>query len=234
MTIDRDAPDHAGGRAGGLTMNDGGETAPDGARLRLTFEAFCSTHERAWTAFARTQVGAHGDAAAQVVRRTRDHLRRNWPLALRQEVPAAYAWRLLKEHLATWLAAQSEPAVLQTAAMDAVIGRFCHRAGLRPQTLSEQLGLLGAILDLPERQRDTVVLAYCLGLDDDEAAEYLGIQAATLRSHRRQARRRIARAVGRPDFAVPGPTPPDFAAPGREAPGREAPGREAPGPEEAL
>ncbi|MQS16946.1 sigma-70 family RNA polymerase sigma factor [Streptomyces kaniharaensis] len=204
MTIDRDAPAQTSGRGGGRTMNDGGGTAPDGARLRITFDAFCSTHERAWTAFARTQVGAHGDAAALVVRRTKDHLLHNWPLALRQEAPAAYAWRLLKEHLAAWLAAQSEAAVLQTAAMDAAIGRFCHRAGLRPQTLSEQLALLGAILDLPERQRDTVVLAYCLGLDDDQAAGYLGITPATLRSHRCQARRRIARATGRLDFATPG------------------------------
>lgn len=172
-----------------------------GARLRLTFDAFCGAHEPAWLAFARTQVGAQGDAAVLVVRRTREHLHRNWALALRQEVPAAYAWRLLKEHLAAWLAAQGEPAAVQTAAMDAAIGRFCHRAGLRPQTLAEQFALLGAILALPERQRDAVVLAYCLGLADDAAAEYLGVPPATLRAHRRQAHRRIARAVGRPDFA---------------------------------
>ncbi|MEV7026742.1 sigma factor-like helix-turn-helix DNA-binding protein [Kitasatospora sp. NPDC093558] len=172
-----------------------------GARLRLTFDAFCGTHEPAWTAFARTQVGPRGDAAALVVRRTREHLHHNWAFALRQEVPAAYAWRLLKEHLAAWLAAQGEPAAVQTAAMDAAIGAFCRRAGLRPQTLADQLALLGAILALPERQRDAVVLAHCLGLADAEAAEYLGIPPATLRAHRRQAHRRIARAVGRPDFA---------------------------------
>ncbi|MGW2250088.1 sigma factor-like helix-turn-helix DNA-binding protein [Kitasatospora sp. NPDC001660] len=176
-------------------------TVNRGARLRLAFDAFCGTHEPAWTAFARTQVGPHGDAAALVVRRTREHLHRTWAIALRQEVPAAYAWRLLKEHLAAWLATQAEPAAVQTAAMDAAIDRFCHRAGLRPQTLAEQLALLGAVLDLPERHRDAVVLAYCLGLADGEAAEYLGIPPATLRAHRRQARRRIARAVARPDFA---------------------------------
>ncbi|MFE9426526.1 sigma factor-like helix-turn-helix DNA-binding protein [Kitasatospora sp. NPDC006697] len=201
MTIDRDAPARTGSGVGRRTMNDNSGFAPDGARLKLTFDAFCRTHERAWTGFARTQVGTGQDSAALVVGAMKEHLRGNWALALRQEIPAAYAWRLLKEHIATWLAAQSQPAALQTAAMDAVIGHFCRQARWSLENLPEQIGLLTAILDLPERQRDIMVLSYCLDLDDDEAAAFLGTPAATLRSNRRHARRRLARAIGRPDLA---------------------------------
>ncbi|WP_159425194.1 sigma factor-like helix-turn-helix DNA-binding protein [Streptomyces sp. TLI_053] len=180
-------------------MND--SSAPDGARLRLTYEAFCRTHERAWRGFARTQVGAHQDAAELVVADMKRHLHRNWELALRQEIPAAYAWRLLKEHIGSWLDTQAQPTAVQTAALDAVISGFCRRAQWSLENLPEQLGLLSAILALPERQRDIVVLTYCLDLDDDEAAAYLSTPATTLRSNRRHARRRLATAIGRPDLA---------------------------------
>ncbi|MEV6977574.1 sigma factor-like helix-turn-helix DNA-binding protein [Kitasatospora sp. NPDC093806] len=180
-------------------MND--SSAPDGARLRLTFEAFCDIHERAWAGFARTQVGAHHAAAELVVADMKQHLLRNWAFALRQEIPAAYAWRLLKEHIGSWLDTQSQPAAVQTAAMDAVIADFCRRARWSLENLPEQIGLLSAILGLPERQRDIMILTHCLDLDDDEAAAYLGTPTATLRSNRRHARRRLAAAIGRPDLA---------------------------------
>ncbi|GAA1274237.1 hypothetical protein GCM10009665_72220 [Kitasatospora nipponensis] len=218
-------------------MGDNSEAAPEGSRLRVTFEAFCATHERAWLGFARTQVGDEQDTAV-VVEVMKGHLLRNWAIALRQEIPAAYAWRLLKEHLAAWLAAAGRPgpALVQTAAFDAAI-RNLHAearsalatpAGLaappgppgppaRPDIaappgspalpdldrLPEQLGLFSAILELPERQHDVVVLKYCLELDDEKIAEYLGTQLPSLRSTLRHARRRLARSLGLPDLTEP-------------------------------
>ncbi|TQF01812.1 hypothetical protein E6W39_05510 [Kitasatospora acidiphila] len=183
-------------------MNEGNGTASDGARLRLTFEAFRDLNDRVWTGYARTQVGDHGGAARLVVQDMAEHLRQNWQLALRQEVPAAYAWRLLKEHVAAWLAAQSRPVVVQTVALDAVLDRFCQRARLGSADLpDERIALLAAILELSERQLDTMILTYCLDQDDTATAGYLGTPAATLRSYRRHARRRLARAVGRPELA---------------------------------
>ncbi|WP_316521197.1 RNA polymerase sigma factor [Kitasatospora brasiliensis] len=181
-------------------MNDTNGTT-GGARLTLTFDAFCATHERAWANFVRTQVGHRDDGPELVVAATKEHLHRNWALALRQEIPAAYAWRLLKEHLAHWRAAQSEPIAVQTAAMDAVIDHFRHQARISLETLPERIGLMTAILDLPEKQYDCVILRYCLDLDDQEAAAYLGTSVATYRSNLRHARRRLARAIGRPDLA---------------------------------
>jgi RNA polymerase sigma-70 factor (ECF subfamily) len=167
----------------------------------LTFEAFGGLHDRVWLGFARTQVGGQGDAAHLVVQAMVEHLQQNWQLALRQEDTAAYAWRLLKEHIAVWLAAQSQPVIVQTTALDEVIDWFCHRARLGPVDLPERIALLAAILELPERQRDTMILTYCLDQDDSATAGYLGTPAAMLRSQRRQARRRLARAIGRLELA---------------------------------
>ncbi|WP_051969217.1 sigma factor-like helix-turn-helix DNA-binding protein [Kitasatospora azatica] len=200
MTINRDEPPSTGG-VGGRTMNDTNEAAPDGARLKLTYDAFCATHEGAWSRFVCTQVGERDGAPALVVAAAKDHLHRNWAIALRQEIPAAYAWRLLKEHLAAWLATQSQPVVLQTAALDAVIDHFGCQARLSLETLPEKSGLMTAILELPERQHDSVVLKYCLDMDDQEVADYLGTSLPTLRSNLRHARRRLARAIGGPDLA---------------------------------
>ncbi|MFB7664872.1 sigma factor-like helix-turn-helix DNA-binding protein [Kitasatospora sp. NPDC056138] len=202
MAFDSDAPPGSGGHPAEEGVHGCGGAALEGFRLRVTFEAFCVTHQCAWTGFARTQVGSEQDAAA-VVDAMKEHLARNWALALRQEILAAYAWRLLKEHIADWLAAAGDlrPALVQTAAFDAVVHHFRHRARIGPESLPEQIGLFTAILELPERQHDVVVLKYCLDLDDEKIAEYLGTPLATLRSNLRHARRRLARTLGRPDLA---------------------------------
>ncbi|MFD7450399.1 sigma factor-like helix-turn-helix DNA-binding protein [Kitasatospora sp. NPDC059827] len=181
-------------------MNDASGTT-SGGREALTFDAFCATHERAWLGFVRTQVGHRDGGPELVVAATKEHLRRNWALALRQEIPAAYAWRLLKEHLAAWRAAQAEPVAVQTVAIDAVIDHFRRQARISLETLPERIGLMTAILELPERQHDSVVLRYCLDLDEEQVADFLGTPVATLRSNLRHARRRLATAIGRPELA---------------------------------
>ncbi|WP_181970574.1 sigma factor-like helix-turn-helix DNA-binding protein [Kitasatospora xanthocidica] len=199
MLINRDEPPSTSGRRGSRTMNDTSGSTP--GRLTLTFDAFCATHERAWTRFVRTQIGHRDGGPELIVAATKNHLQRNWAIALRQEIPAAYAWRLLKEHLAAWRAAQSEPVAVQTAALDAVIDHFRHQARISLENLPERIGLMTAILDLPEKQHDSVVLRYCLDLDDQQAADFLGTPVSTYRSNLRHARRRLARAIGRPDLA---------------------------------
>ncbi|WP_308251465.1 RNA polymerase sigma factor [Streptomyces albireticuli] len=45
---------------------------------------------------------------------------------------------------------------------------------------------------LPERQYDVIVLRYVLGYPTSRVAEIMGISPATVRSHVRGARRRLA------------------------------------------
>lgn len=185
-------------------MGENGEARPADARLQLTLEAFCETHEGAWQAFARTQVGGEQDAVA-VVERMKAHLERNWTLALRQEIPAAYAWRLLKEHVAGWMlqTGRRQPALLETAAFDSVIRSFRGRTWASLGGLPEELGVYHALLGLPERQHDVVVLKYVLDMDEEEIAQYLGRPAAAVRSHLRNARRSLSRSLDLPEPGEP-------------------------------
>jgi RNA polymerase sigma-70 factor (ECF subfamily) len=77
---------------------DPGRPRPD-RRLLLTFEAFRTTHQQEWLRYARLRAGSPAQAL-QAVDATCRHLAANWPQALRQPSVAAYAWQVLKEHLA--------------------------------------------------------------------------------------------------------------------------------------
>ncbi|ARZ66683.1 hypothetical protein SMD11_1018 [Streptomyces albireticuli] len=77
---------------------------------------------------------------------------------------------------------------METAAFTAV--RDATRTRL--QALESRLGLYAAITRLPERQYDVIVLRYILGYPATRVAEIMGISPATVRSHARGARRRLA------------------------------------------
>ncbi|WP_280694656.1 sigma-70 family RNA polymerase sigma factor [Kitasatospora sp. GAS204B] len=174
-------------------MDSTGEGAAN-ARLWLSYQVFCEVHGRAWLAFARTTIGNRADAELVVAAMTAE-LARQWPHALRHQVPAAYAWRLLKSHLNDWAWNQDQVAVEATT-FAVVIDRFKELAGDSLRSEADQVGLYGAILALPDRQRDVVILRYVLDLDDPEIAAYLDRPVETVRSNLRHARERLARRLG--------------------------------------
>src|ERR1700760_3906254 len=71
--------------------------------LRLTFDAFCGTHERAWIGIARARLPEE-TAALEAVQRMKDRLWRHWGRLLREKVPAFHAWALIKEEVGAALA----------------------------------------------------------------------------------------------------------------------------------
>ncbi|WP_329571652.1 RNA polymerase sigma factor [Kitasatospora sp. NBC_01266] len=174
-------------------MDDTGEN-PANARLRLSYQVFCELHSRAWLAFARTRIGNRADAEMVVAAMTAE-LALQWQHALRHPVPAAYAWRLLKSQLNEWDWNQDELTVEATT-FAVVINRFKELAGDSLRSEADQVGLYSAILALPDRQRDVVILRYVLDLDDQEIAAYLDRPVETVRSNLRHARERLARRLG--------------------------------------
>ncbi|MGF1432379.1 RNA polymerase sigma factor [Kitasatospora sp. LaBMicrA B282] len=191
MTIDKGG--RTPGRPGGPAVDGTGED-PVNARLWLSYQVFCELHGRAWLAFARTRVGNQADAELVVAAMTAE-LARQWPHALRHPVPAAYAWRLLKSQLHDWVWPLDQVEVEATT-FTAVIGRFKELAGDSLRSEADQVGLYGAILALPDRQRDVVILRYVLDLDDLEIAAYLDRPVETVRANLRHARERLARGLG--------------------------------------
>ncbi|MEU9046048.1 MULTISPECIES: sigma-70 family RNA polymerase sigma factor [unclassified Kitasatospora] len=199
MTIDRGAP--VRGYRGGAAVDCAGGNGPErgvggdlGLSLDLTYAAFCETHEPAWHALALTRIGSQADAAL-VVKVVKADLARCWPQVLRFEEPAAYAWRLANRQVSDWVAAE-EPVEVEAVTFAAVINAFKQVANGLLHSEADEVRLYAAILELPDRQRDVVILRYLLGLHVKVIAAYLGGPVATVHSNLRHARERLARRLG--------------------------------------
>ncbi|MEZ7003040.1 sigma-70 family RNA polymerase sigma factor [Streptomyces sp. SCSIO 75703] len=162
-------------------------------RLALTFDAFHAYHRKLWMRYAHTQVGS-STSAETVVDHACARLKADWPTVLLQESVPRYAWMVLKEEVHGWLAERGlEPQVGDAAFLTALQKLLLHEMRDELRVISQEIGLYAAISTLPERRYDVIVLRFLLGMDDEEVAECLGIDTATVRSHIRHARRSLAR-----------------------------------------
>ncbi|WP_202451508.1 sigma-70 family RNA polymerase sigma factor [Streptomyces sp. SID4948] len=167
--------------------------------LRLTFDAFCKTHERAWIGIARARLRDEA-TALDAVERMKHRLWQHWGRLLREKIPAFHAWALVKEEIGASLAertvagGQLPP---QGPVPDWVV--LMRRAAERAQHLAEAPGsheeLYAAVGGLSERRHDVLVLRYLLGLPDSVIAEYLDTTEANVRSTARQALDRLSLAL---------------------------------------
>ncbi|MEU8510435.1 sigma-70 family RNA polymerase sigma factor [Kitasatospora sp. NPDC048722] len=163
-------------------------------RMGLAYSAFCETHEPAWHALALTRIGNRADVTL-VVEAVKEDLARCWPQVLRFEEPAAYAWRLANRHIADWVAGE-EPVAVEAVTFAAVIGAFKQVANGLLHNEADEVRLYAAILELPDRQRDVIILRYLLGLHVKVIGAYLDRPVATVHSNLRHARERLARRLG--------------------------------------
>ncbi|MER7674143.1 sigma-70 family RNA polymerase sigma factor [Kitasatospora sp. NPDC096128] len=181
------------------------ETAPAGraeSTLRLSYDAFCQTHSPAWVGLARARL--HDDVRVlHTVERMKEQLWRQWPLALRHRVPAAFAWTLIKsaveDAVAEVITQTGRPPGSPLADRAEAIRHFAAQARVSLEELSEHEDLYQAILRLAERQYDIVVLRYLLGLRDSLIAEHLDISESNVRTTAHQAVRKLRRLLGAKD-----------------------------------
>ncbi|MFF8771832.1 RNA polymerase sigma factor [Kitasatospora sp. NPDC015120] len=171
-----------------------------GDRDRLTFDAFCDTHGKAWLGFARARL--RDDAVAHaVVELAKVRVWEGWTRILREKIPPFHAWAILKEEIGASLAGMmmnGEPLPTQTSVPAWV--RAVRTAAERAQHLTDTEGsdeqLYAALRRLSERRHDVIVLRYLLGLPDDRIADYLGTTQAGVRSTVGQALDRLAASLG--------------------------------------
>ncbi|RKN69916.1 sigma-70 family RNA polymerase sigma factor [Streptomyces klenkii] len=160
--------------------------------LPADFVAFFSLLHRPYLRYAHLQLDSEPDAE-WVVEEVFSQLALAWGEVRRHPNPAAYALAALKEKITKLLAARRRgaTALVETAAFAAV--REASRARLEVlDVLESRLGVYGAINRLPDRQYDVVLLRYVLGYPAHRVAAIMGITPATVRSHVRGARRRLA------------------------------------------
>jgi RNA polymerase sigma factor (sigma-70 family) len=153
------------------------------------FEAFCRMHYPAYLAWASTYLNNEVDAE-NAVDSALEALLRIWPEVLRTESPAAYAWKLMKFHTVSLAKTRGR----HDALIDSAFETIALREAVDPVgQLEETINLFQAIKELPERQRDVVVLIYLHGHSIHDAAYHLGIAPATARHIDLQARRAMQR-----------------------------------------
>ncbi|MEU6476647.1 sigma-70 family RNA polymerase sigma factor [Streptomyces sp. NPDC047017] len=161
--------------------------------MALTFGAFHAYHRKLWMRYAHTQVGSRR-AAESVVDAACARLKATWPHVLLQESVPRYAWMVLKEEVQRWLDDRGiSPQVGDAAMLTAIQKLLMYEMRDELHVISQEIGLYTAISALPERRYDVIVLRFLLGKDEEQVAEYLGIDTATVRSHIRHARRSLAK-----------------------------------------
>ncbi|PWI44193.1 sigma factor-like helix-turn-helix DNA-binding protein [Streptomyces sp. ICBB 8177] len=176
---------------GRVAVRDAGAAAD--ARLRMTFEAFCRTHERAWLGLADVRLGNRADAEL-VVAAVEQELQATFGYVLEQAVPAAHAWRLLNHHVADW--ADGHELRVEARTFAAVLTAFEELTGVTPREEADGAALYRAIMELSDRQRDVVILRHVLALDDAAIAACLDRSEGAVRSILRHARERLTRRLG--------------------------------------
>ena len=156
--------------------------------LPLDLAAFHRIHRAAYVRWAERHLQNRADAE-EAVDQAFEILARTWQEVLQKENPAAYAWTVMRNRTTDYARARGRRACLiDTAAFET--------ATLQDTTdpievLQENLQLFHAITRLPERQHDVFVLLHCEGYTTAEVAAHLGITEAGVRSHNRNARRRL-------------------------------------------
>ncbi|MCF3963690.1 RNA polymerase sigma factor, partial [Streptomyces fuscigenes] len=173
-----------------------------GGFAALTLHSFITHHDRLWLRYAHTRTGSER-AARAIVEATCARIAADWPRIREEGSLPGRARALLADETGRWLRRHGRPPVPAAAAASraAVRALLLHETRGALAALEGETGLYGAIAALPGRQYDVMVLRYVLRAPDEEVAAYLGIEPATVRSHVRHARRRLARVLGIPETA---------------------------------
>ncbi|CAM5232400.1 hypothetical protein SHIRM173S_13354 [Streptomyces hirsutus] len=169
-------------------------------------DAFYRMYARPQLRYAATVLGDM-KAAQSVVRRLYTHLSLNWAVVLLEDGgPEAYAWRVLKMSVELHMRMTVGPAAdgrsttpagnARTTAVHEAVRATLENMRTAAGGQRAPLGLYTAIAALPERQFDVIILQYVLGYPCKQAANIMGINPATARTHRRLARKRIATKLG--------------------------------------
>ncbi|WP_230993826.1 sigma-70 family RNA polymerase sigma factor [Streptomyces endocoffeicus] len=131
--------------------------------------------------------------AEEAVDHAFEQLAVSWPTVLAQPTPEAYAWKVVKNRIIDLARRRNRrPVVVDVAAFET----YDLRNAVDPiGELETSLLVYEAINDLPDRQRDVIILRYSLGYAAT-TARILGISPAGVRSTVRHARRRLRQVLG--------------------------------------
>ncbi len=138
--------------------------------LPLDFEAHYVMSQEAWHSYALYRLGSN-DTAERAVHRAFLEVLRDWDALLAEENLPQQTWSILRRIVG-----------------DEALGAARDGISMLPSTI----GLYPALLKLPQRQLDVIILRYILSYSSQKTGWYLGITASTVDHHCRKARERLA------------------------------------------
>ncbi len=137
---------------------------------------------------ALTLVAGDPETAADAVQDAFVQAHRHWPRVSRLDNPAAWVKHAATNRVRNQRRGQSR--------MVAALPRLVRSDG-GPVEPTERVDVVPALAALPEQQRAAVALYYLLDQPTSAVADTLGVTEATVRSHLRNARRRLVESFGR-------------------------------------
>ncbi|MET9483605.1 sigma-70 family RNA polymerase sigma factor [Streptomyces sp. NPDC006638] len=138
--------------------------------LPLDFEAHYVMNQVAWHDYALHRLATNA-AAERAVHRAFVEVLLNWNALLAEANLPQQTWSILRRVVG-----------------DEALGAAREGITSMPSTI----GLYPALLKLPQRQLDVVILRYVLRYSSQKVGWYLGISASTVDHHCRKARERLA------------------------------------------
>ncbi|GHE66767.1 MULTISPECIES: sigma-70 family RNA polymerase sigma factor [Streptomyces] len=138
--------------------------------LPLDFEAHYLMNQEAWHSYALYRLGIN-DAAERAVHRAFLEVLLNWEALLSEANLPQQTWSILRRVVG-----------------DEALSTAREGIGAMPSSI----GLYPALLKLPQRQLDVIILRYVLHYSSRKTGWYLGITASTVDHHCRKARERLA------------------------------------------
>ncbi|MFE6051877.1 RNA polymerase sigma factor [Kitasatospora sp. NPDC056446] len=164
---------------------------------RVSYGAFCEDREATWRGVAWARLHNH-ELVDQAVRSIRRQLWQDWIGVLSQPDIEAHAWMIAKRCIADReMSAGHAPSKDVVPDWIAVIRRAHARARISLENLDNDYEeLYKAILRLPERQYDVIVLRYMLDIDYPRIAVCLGITETNARKASSQGLAKLRRLLG--------------------------------------
>ncbi|MDI5973527.1 sigma-70 family RNA polymerase sigma factor [Streptomyces sp. SL13] len=162
------------------------------ADIPLDLSAFHQMHRPTYVRWSERYLGSRRDAE-EAVDQTFEELARTWQQVLMKEVPAAYAWKVMKNRTIDYARARGRrPEPCESVVFDTV---DAATATDPIAAIENSMALKQAILQLSEREQDVIDLRYREGMSVAEAALQLGITEPGVRSIERYARQKLKQII---------------------------------------
>ncbi|MFD7639531.1 RNA polymerase sigma factor [Kitasatospora sp. NPDC059795] len=170
-------------------ITDSGRAGADAPALPVVFEDFYRQSAPKLLAYARHRYQLDGTVAEDLVQEALISIYRRWDEIRNVQSPLAYAYRAVRNRVVDHHR-QSHRREIREISADAGDGTNAFEDPM--SNIDELLSVTPLIDQLPQRQREILLMSTVYGMTHDEIARALRINPSTVAVHLSAARKRLA------------------------------------------